>query len=79
MHAQAMARPKLLGANPWQAMAHQKAVLNVMKKNQEDLRADSKTPEHNDDLTALLAVLENLLSRSRLVTLGVFEGRFQTS
>jgi hypothetical protein len=55
------ARPRLLGLNPKQAIAHQTAVKNAMKKDQEDLKADNqKTQENDGDPTTILAALENL-------------------
>jgi hypothetical protein len=54
-------RPRLLGLHPKQAIGHQTAVKNAMKKDQADLKADSQRTQGNDgDPTSILAALENL-------------------
>ena len=55
--------PKMLGANPKQALVHCQAVRKAMKKEQRDLQADTEKSEDPDDvhsLKAMLAALENL-------------------
>ena len=55
------ARPRLLGLHPAQAIAHQTAVRNAMKKDQEDLKAaKEKKQENDDDPITILAALDNL-------------------
>ena len=54
------APPRLLGANAQEALAHQQAVRNAMKKDQEDLRSSVDTPTNQEDLEAALATLKNL-------------------
>ena len=56
----AHAPPRLLGDNPLEALAHQQAVRNAMKKDQEDLRSSVDTPARQQDLEAMLAALKNL-------------------
>ena len=57
---EAAARPGLLGVHPKHALAHQSAVKNAMKKDQEDLKADIQKRQNANDPTAILAALENL-------------------
>ena len=55
------ARPRLLGLRPAQAIAHQTAVRNAMKKDQEDLKAANEKKHENDgDPGTLQAALDNL-------------------
>ena len=52
--------PRFLGANAKEALAHQQAARNAMKKDQEDLQATMQnTSEKPEDLEAMLAALEN--------------------
>ena len=57
------ADPRFLGTDKRQAvaaLAHQRAVRNDMKKEQEDLRSSVDTPDKEGELEARLAALENL-------------------
>jgi len=59
-HEHADAPPRLLGASASEALAHQRAVRQAMKKDQADLRSSVHTPAKQEDLEAMLAALENL-------------------
>ena len=51
------APPRLLGANVQQALAHQQAARNAMKKDHDDLRSNLETAAKEQDLEAMLAAL----------------------
>ena len=62
------ASPGLLGANAKEALAHQQAVRTAMKKDQQDLDADTSGPANEENLQAKLTALENLRNEEKEAT-----------
>ena len=69
---QTEAPPRLLGANASEALAHQRAVRNAMKKDQADLRSSAEKNAKQDDLEAMLAALANLQEQEAEATCVIF-------